>query len=153
MVGAALAFAAGMLIGMGGCGSPGEPLAPVPGPDGQLDLGSPGAPVATYEDVPYYPACGNETLSHAGKLWFPFRPANPEDVPTADASAAPATRIGGSSSPGTISVSVGMVVAPGPGDDVGTLTVYEKGFAYWVSESGDLDTWLTNREITYNWAC
>ncbi len=164
LVGAAVAFAVGMLIGMGGCAAPGAPLGPVPVPDGTLDLGSPGAQVATYQDVKFYPACGNETLDYQGKTWFPFRPANLEDFPgadgatNADASAAAATGIGGASSPGTASASVRAlslpaVVAPGPGDDVGTLTVYEKGFAYWVSDSGDLDTWLTNHELTYNWAC
>lgn len=153
LVGAAVAFAVGMLIGMGGCASPSEPQAPVPKPDGQLDLGSPGAQIATYEDVQYYPACGNETLSHEGKLWFPFRPANPEDFPGGDDDGAAATGISGASSPGTVSASVGMVIAPGPGDDVGTLTVYEEGFAYWVADSGDLDTWLTTTELTYNWIC
>lgn len=153
LVGAAVAFAVGMLIGMAACASPGGSLAPVPGPDGQLDLGSPGAAIATYEDVQFYPACGNETLSHGGKLWFSFRPANPDDFPVPGASSDAATGVGVASSPGTVSASVGMVVAPGPGDDIGTLTVYDKGFAYWVSDSGDLDTWLTNREIAYNWAC
>jgi hypothetical protein len=49
--------------------------------------------------------------------------------------------------------SVGRVVAPGPGDDVGTLVIYQNGLAYWVSDSGDLDTWLTDTELTYNWVC
>jgi len=158
MVGAAMAFAVGMLIGMGGCTSPGGSLGPVPEPGGTLDLGSPGAQVATYQDVHFYPACGNETLDYQGKRWFAFTPSNPQDFPHVDASAASATNAGTASAPGTASasvraVSLPAVVAPGPGDDVGTLTVYEEGFAYWVSDSGDLDTWLTNREITYNWAC
>lgn len=157
MVGAAVAFAVGMLIGMGGCATSADPLAPVPNPDGQLDLGSPGTQIATYEDVQFYPACGNETLAHDGKLWFPFRPANPEDFPDpsakADADAAVSMRDGTASSPGTVSVAVGMVVPPGPGDDVGTLTVYEGGFAYWISDSGNLDTWLTTTTIEYLWMC
>lgn len=87
-----------------------------------LVLASPGAQIATYRDVPFYPACDNETLSYEGKLWFSFRPANPDEFPTPTA------------------------------DDVGTLTVYEDGSAYWVSNSGDLDRWLTNHELAYRWA-
>lgn len=155
MVAAAIAFAAGMLVGIGGCASFGGSPGPQPGPDGRMDLGSPGARIATYEGVSFYPACGNETLAYEGKLWFPFAPANPEDFPTPDATAA-AVGLGGvaaASEPGTVSASVGMVIAPGPGDDVGTLTAYDGGFAYWVSDSGDLDTWLTNTKLEYTWAC
>ena len=153
VVAAAIAFAAGLLLGISGCTAPGSLPGPVPGPDGRLDLGSPGAQIATYDGVRFYPACGNETLAHEGKVWFPFRPANPEDFPQRDASAASLPGLAGASGPGTVSASVGMVIAPGPGDDVGTLTVYEGGFAYWISDSGDLDTWLTNTKIEYNWAC
>ena len=48
---------------------------------------------------------------------------------------------------------IGAVVAPGPGDDVGTLVIYENGLAYWQADSGGLHTWLTTREVEYNWAC
>lgn len=160
MVAAAVAFALGMLVGISGCAALGGSPGPVPGPDGRMDLGIPGDSMGTYDGVRFYPACGNETLAHEGKVWFPFRPANPEDFPTAGAGAddAPAmdrgpTGSGAASAPGTVSVSVGMVIAPGPGDDLGTLTVYEGGFAYWVSDSGDLDTWLTNTKIEYLWVC
>lgn len=160
MLAAAIAFAAGMLVGISGCATLGGSPAPLPGPDGRLDLGIPGDQIATYDGVRFYPACGNETLAHEGKVWFQFRPANPEDFPMAGAVADDATTSaralagsGTASGPGTVSASVGMVIAPGPGDDVGTLTVYERGFAYWVSDSGDLDAWLTNTKIEYNWAC
>ena len=46
-----------------------------------------------------------------------------------------------------------MVAAPEPGDDVGTLTQYENGFAYWISDSGYISTWLTTTPLTYNWVC
>ncbi len=160
VIAAAVAFAAGMLLGIGGCAAPGGSPGPVPGPDGRIDVGSPGAQIATYDGVRFYPACGNETLAYEGKVWFPFRPANPEDSPmpgaaTDDAAAAARgfTGTGAPSAPGTISASAGMVIAPGPGDDVGTLTVHEGGFAYWVSDSGDLDTWLTDTKIEYLWVC
>src|SRR5665811_501805 len=85
VVAAAIAFAAGLLLGISGCTAPGSLPGPVPGPDGRLDLGSPGAQIATYDGVRFYPACGNETLAHEGKVWFPFRPANPDDFPVAGA--------------------------------------------------------------------
>ncbi len=160
VIAAAIAFAAGLLVGIGGCATPGGSLEPLPGPDGRVDLGSPGAQVATYDDVQFYPACGNETLSYEGKTWFSFRPENPGDFPMAGAAADAASAAGpgasgvaAASAPGGASTSLGMVIAPGPGDDVGTLTVYEKGFAYWVSDSGDVDTWLTNTKIEYLWVC
>ncbi|PKQ18945.1 MAG: hypothetical protein CVT68_00855 [Actinobacteria bacterium HGW-Actinobacteria-8] len=160
VVGAAVAFAVGMLIGIAGCATPDGSPGPVPGPGVRIELGSPGDQIATYDGVRFYPACGNETLGFDGRLWFPFTPANPEDFPTpgaaADDAAATAsgfTRSGAGSGQGTASTSVGMVIAPGPGDDVGTLTVYEGGFAYWVSDSGDVDTWLTTTKIEYNWVC
>lgn|GEM_PF-755746 len=160
VIAAAVAFAAGLLVGIAGCAAPGGLPGSVTTPDGRLDLGSPGAQIATYDGVRFYPACGNETLAYEGKVWFPFRPTNPEDFPIARAAADDATAaarglpgMAGASAPGTVSASVGMVVAPGPGDDVGTLTVYDGGFAYWISESGDLDTWLTNTKIEYNWVC
>ena len=53
-------------------------------------------------------------------------------------------------------VAVGRIeylVNRAPGDDTGTLTIYDDGTAYWVSDNGDLDTWLTTDEITYEWVC
>jgi hypothetical protein len=45
------------------------------------------------------------------------------------------------------------VVAPGPGDDIGTLVVWSDGVARWVSDSRDLDVWMVDDEITYGWVC
>lgn len=42
------------------------------------------------------------------------------------------------------------VPAPEPGDDIGTLTIYEDGTARFESESGT-EAWLTEEEQTYNW--
>ncbi len=160
LVAAAIAFAVGVLVGISGCASPGGLPGPVPGPDERVDLGKPGAQIASYDDVRFYPACGNETLAHDGKVWFPFHAANPEYFPMVgvvadDATAAARGYSGGGAASGfgTVSASIGMVVAPGPGDDVGTLTVYEKDLAYWLSDSGDLDTWLTTTKLEYTWAC
>jgi len=96
------------------------------------------------ENVAFYPACGNETLEHAGRTWFPIER---DDWPTPDAQA-----LGASGGRG-LGMSATMVAAPGPGDDVGTLYVYPEGRAYWVSDSGDLDTWLTLVPQTYAWVC
>ena len=42
---------------------------------------------------------------------------------------------------------------PGPGDDVGTLVVWADGVARWVSDSGKIDVWMIDDEITYMWVC
>lgn len=98
----------------------------------------PGDFIEAQAGVEYYPACGNEILQHEGVTWYPID----EDWP------------------GPIALesdgfgrSVPRVAAPGEGDDIGTLWVYEDGFAYFRSNSGDLETWLTVREQTYDWVC
>lgn len=155
VVAAAVAFAAGLIVGLGGCASSGGSPEPLPEPGVEIDLGTPGDVIATYDNVEFYPACGNETLAHEGEMWFPFTPADTDGFPSAGADAAAATAGwgGGGSGHGVALARVPMVIAPGPGDAVGTLTVYEGGFAYWTSDSGDLDTWLTNTKLTYNWVC
>ncbi|MGH9135232.1 MAG: hypothetical protein ACRDZZ_14935 [Ilumatobacteraceae bacterium] len=45
------------------------------------------------------------------------------------------------------------VAPPGPGDDIGTLVVWADGVARWTSDSGDLDVWMIDDEIVYNWVC
>jgi len=94
-------------------------------------------------NVVYYPACGNETLIYEGKTWYPI--SRDWATPTTQAFAASGGR--------GISASVPMVAPPGPGDDLGTLYVYQEGRAYWVSDNGSLDTWLTLVPQTYNWVC
>lgn len=117
--------------------------------DDAIDLGAPGPLVATVEGVEGYPACRNEPITHDGVTWYPFIPENAADFP--EVVALPAT--GGGLGGGTMRSALPSVVAPGPGDDVGTLSVYEGGFAFWRSDSGDLETWLTDKELTYPWAC
>ena len=43
--------------------------------------------------------------------------------------------------------------SPGPGDDIGTLVVWADGVARWASDSGKLDVWMIDDEITYPWVC
>ncbi|NTV39233.1 MAG: hypothetical protein HGA51_04650 [Demequinaceae bacterium] len=117
----------------------------------KYDYGTPGAVAATYSGVAYYPACGNEVLTFEGHKWYPYKPANAKDLPADPlaevASPSPAASVALVTGP------VGAVVAPGPGDDVGTLVVYKRDLAYWESDSGTLSTWLTARKIEYSWVC
>ncbi len=118
------------------------------------DYGTPGAAARAYADVAYYPACSNEVLTFDGRRWFPFEPANAADFPSDPLSAAPsALPAADTANTGAFAGPVGAVVAPGPGDDVGTLVIYVGDLAYWESDSGKFHTWLTNHEIEYNWAC
>lgn len=132
------------------------------------DYGTPGAVIGGDNGVPYYPACGNEILTFDDKQWFPFEPASLEGFPTDPLADAPpphptageppapsADAKGGVGDIATLDVAapVGAVVAPGPGDDVGTLVIYDNDLAYWESDSGGLSTWLTAHEIEYNWVC
>ena len=96
------------------------------------------------ENVQFYPACGNESLTAGRTTWYPVER---DDWP------APSVQAAAASGGRGIAAGVHRVAAPGPGDDVGTLYVYPGGRAYWVSESGNLDTWLTVVPQTYNWVC
>lgn len=94
--------------------------------------------VTVHEDVLFYPACGNEVLHHEGVDFYQLLPE--EDIEV--------VRLGFGAG-----VGVPLVAPPGPGDDVGTLTVYSDGFARFVSDSGLLDVWLTQEFRDYNWVC
>ena len=105
---------------------------------------APGAVAQSVASINYYPACGNEVLELDGTPWYPIARSDWE-TPSAEA----AWPSGGHG----IGVSVPMVAAPGPGDDVGTLTIYDNGIAYFVTDNGDIHTWLTTAPQTYNWVC
>ena len=118
---------------------------------------APGAPSANRAVVIYYPACGNEVLEYDGTTWYPIqRPDweapifdDPTESPTATASGAS----GGAGGHGLGTSRAHVVAAPGPGDDRGTLVIYDNGVAYFMSDSGDIATWLTTAPQTYNWVC
>lgn len=123
--------------------------------DGTHDFGVPGAVLETHGDVPYYPACGNEVLTWEGEDYFPYNPADIDDFPDPTAMETRASALGATAPLAWVRMSVPLpsVVPPGPGDDVGTLVIYEGGHAFWESENGALSTWLTTAELQYNWVC
>lgn len=116
---------------------------PLPG-GAPMDLGKPGELLDHTPGVAFYPACGNETLRFEGVTYYQFTPSNTEDFTPPARAVAPHGKSRGL---------LPQVPAPGPGEDLGTLTRYEGGFAYWVSDNGRLSTWLTTQEIIYNWVC
>lgn len=114
-----------------------------PGGDGKSSATSAVAPaepevVAVHEDVRFYPACGNEVLRYEDlELYMLLRGEDIEEV-----------RFGHGQG-----VRFLTVAPPGPGEDVGTLTVYSDGYARFVSDNGAFDVWLTPEPRDYNFVC
>jgi hypothetical protein len=100
---------------------------------------------AVYEGIEFYPGCGNETLRWEGTTWYQVQQS---DFPEEYAAVVGVDRVMPESVQG-----FAKVVPPGPGDDVGTLTVWADGVARFVSDSGDLSTWMVDDELTYDWVC
>lgn len=102
------------------------------------------ASTESHDDLEYYYACGNEILEMAdGRTFYPLFPEEQDTFDDAPYAAPAASAWGG--------VMLG-VAAPGPGDDTGTLTIYEDGMAHWESDSG-IEAWLTDEPQDYNWVC
>lgn len=104
--------------------------------------------VRVVEDVEYYGACGNETLTVDGSSFYPLLP---EEVDTLDQDRYPTAAVATEPEEG-LGRTVLLVAEPGPGDDVGLLLVYADGMARFKSESGWI-IWLTAEPRTYNWEC
>lgn len=102
----------------------------------------------THTGVRFWPLCGNETLEHEGQTWYQLLPAEQEimDRERRTATGAVPTSV-------VLAVVVPTVRAPEPDEDLGTLTVYDDGYAEWVSDSGEIWTWLTTTEQSYGWVC
>ena len=123
--------------------------------DAAVEIDPSGAPadepvpvVAVYDEVSFYPACGNEELVHDGVHWYQVQES---DFPVEYAAIFDVARAEPAEPAGFRSAA--RVVAPGPGDDVGTLVVWADGVARFVSDSGDLTAWLIDDELTYQWVC
>ena len=138
-------------IAFAGCGTDDE--APVASQSETPVTATPVEIVSVYEAVEFYPACGNEILQHQGVRWYPVKPTGIEEL---DADIQPlldeVLAVEREDSP-VAGVRGLRVVAPGPGDDIGTLVVWADGVARWVSDSRDLDVWMIDDPIRYFWAC
>lgn len=133
-----IVVAAVLVAAVAGCGGSIDPVAPGTGP----------AVVEVVEDVDYYYACGNEILELAdGRRFYPL--VEQDSVDPDDYLSAPVEASEG------LVLAAGLVLAvvePGPGDDTGTLTIYDDGMAYFVSDSG-IEAWLDDEERQYEWVC
>ena len=130
--------AAVLVAALAGCGGGSNSMGP----------GEQPAVVEVVEDVDYYYACGNEVLELAdGRTFYPL--VDQDQVDPDDYLGAPAAM-----SPDLV-LAAGLVLAvvePGPGDDTGTLTVYDDGMAHFVSDSG-IEAWLDEEPREYEWVC
>jgi hypothetical protein len=108
-----------------------------------------------FESFEYYGACGNEAVEVGGTMFFPVLPDRQGEI---DEDSYPPPGDGTEGSDSTAADTddtrqgVTRVAPPGPGDDIGTMTVHTDGFARFESESGWI-IWLTDEEQTYNWVC
>lgn len=115
-----------VLVGLvAGCGGGAGPI-----------IGGGDEVVEVVQDVAYYYACGNEVLELSdGRTFYPLVPRS--------------LGLGEVAAAGTV---VLAVVAPGPGDDTGTLTIHADGSAEWESDSG-IEAELTDEPQTYEFEC
>lgn len=126
-------------------------------PGGQPQAGAPTI-VTVYEDVNWYPPCATYPIELGGRPFYPL----PMGAPPVDESKYPLPAVdalgwedsGWVGSPIGTSLSTGLqkVVAPGPGDDVGTVIEYSDGMARFESESGNV-AWLTVEVQEYGYVC
>lgn len=97
----------------------------------------------------FYPACGNETLGFGEATRYsiddrrlvdfePWLYADPYEAIAALPDGIRRTP---------------RVASPGPGDDIGTLVIYDDDIAFFISDSGDLERWLTTEPLTYDFVC
>lgn len=167
------ATAAGVLVVVLGTALTGCGLQPSGGPAAPTASQEPAATVGTervHEDVAFYPACGNETVEVDGTTWYQLLREEqgqidrsrylPDDTGSTASGPgrSPTLGAGGPGMPGTSrvvtpAIAMPAVAEPGEGDDIGTLTVFTDGMGHFVSDSGDLSTWLTTDERTYDWVC
>lgn len=149
-----------VLVGMAiaslvGCGATADTATPTSQPvETSTALPAPVPILAVEEAVEFYPACGNEVLDHLGQRWYPIvregsEPMDRDLQDEVDATFA----VDRAKPPATMVQGLTRVSPPGPGDDTGTLVIWADGVARWTSDSGSLDVWMIDDEITYNWVC
>ncbi|MGD8150598.1 hypothetical protein [Ornithinimicrobium sp. Y1694] len=157
--------------------------APTSSGDAPHVTSGPVAVAEVHRGVPFYPACGNEVLQLDGQTWYQLLPEerdtfddsrygldspqshspDPEfdaapirGMPSLAADLPAMPRLISAGAPGFAPMS-GMafpaIPAPEPGDDVGTVTIFTDGMAHFVSDSGELERWLTTEEREYGWVC
>lgn len=106
-----------------------------------------GSVVEVLPEVDYHYACGNEVLELPdGRDFYPL--LDQQDVD-------PALYQEQATAPRALVASIVLTApAPGdiPGDDVGTLTVFDDGIARFESSIGTV-AWLTEDEVTYGFVC
>lgn len=146
-------------IAVGACGSDEQPSAATLPTETIADPATtvgatPVEVVDVYESVQFYPACGNEVLRHGDATWYTLvhvgnSPVDEDLQSRVDDVLAVEREDASDVGPQGFA----RVAPPGPGDDIGTLAVWADGVARWTSESGDLDVWMVDDEITYNWVC
>lgn len=101
--------------------------------------------IETIDDVEYYGACGNETLTIGERMYYPLYPDEVDELDEDFYTLVGASLIG-------IDAVNPSVAEPGPGDDIGTLVVFADGMARFESDSGRV-IWLTVEEHTYDFVC
>jgi hypothetical protein len=124
--------------------------------DGNDDVASPTDSIvpitAVYEGVEFFPACGNETLSHLGVTWYPIQ----RDPSVGEAMLEAIERVDSverEQPPVGIARGLAGGFEPRPGDDVGTLVIWADGVAMWFSDSGNLGQFLVDDEMESAWMC
>lgn len=110
--------------------------------------------VVVFEDVEFYPACGNEPLEHGGFTWYQVHQGEHPEVYARTVEAyrenIPEDVAAQGFAPHGFAA---RVAPPGPGDDIGTLVVWSDDVAWFVSDNGNYHAWLVREELTYGWEC
>lgn len=151
-----LAGCAEVAPGEPGPSDPGEvaPTSPVSWDD-EFDFGVPGEVLETHADVRFYPACGNEVMDWDGVRYYQYRPSRIHDFPDHAGVVTGASAV--ENLPTLTWARMGSplpaIPMPEPGDDTGTLVIYQGGHAYWESDNGALWAWMTTTKLEYNWVC
>jgi hypothetical protein len=141
MLGGGLLAVAVVSLSVGACSSSDDPVATSP-TSTEVSTGGPVGIARVVHDFEYYGACGNETVRVGRTTFYPVLPRQRRQINQSnyphDSDVSPSGLM--------------RVAPPGPGDDIGTMTVYTDGLARFESASGRI-IWLTDDEQTYNWVC